>query len=147
MIAKDSIDINMILPEVYRWAANIEEQHLYIPGYHESKIMVEADGAKTVHRIAELDGKTMKWKSKVKFTQDKKIEYVQIEGRLVGMKVLWTFEVPKQGWTRVTITHTYNLKIPLIGWLIERYKIKPIVDKMTRNTLEGLKKIIKDING
>jgi len=138
MITTDSIIINARLSKVYATARNIEKQHEFIPGYKPAEVFKSAEGHLIVNRIAEIGGKTMKWQSIVLFNENRSIEFEQIEGRLKGMTISWLFEEVPEG-TRLTITHSLKLVIPVLGYFIERFAAKPAIDKLTTNVLKGLK--------
>ena len=97
-----------------------------------------------VERVAEIKGKIMKWKSKVKFNINKTIEFEQIEGRLKGMKIEWLFEEVPEG-TKLTITHRLSLNPPVLGWILSKFIAKPAIDKLTRNVLLGLKNKLEGV--
>ncbi len=139
MITQDFIVIKKRLPEVYKTAQDIKNQHEYIPGYKPSKIIeTKEDGRLIIERTAEMDGKIMKWKSMAEFDENKTIKFEQLEGKLKGMKINWLFEETGEE-TKVTIIHDFKLKIPLLGWFAERFIAKPKIDRITRNVLTGLK--------
>ena len=90
MITQDFIVIKKRLPEVYKTAQDIKNQHEYIPGYKPSKIVeTKEDGRLIIERTAEMDGKIMKWKSIAEFDENKTIKFEQLEGKLKGMKINW----------------------------------------------------------
>lgn len=145
MITQDFIVIKKRLPEVYKTAQDIKNQHEYIPGYKPSKIVeTKKDGKMVIERIAEMDGKIMKWKSMAEFDENKTIKFEQLEGKLKGMKINWLFEETGEE-TKVTIIHDFKLKIPIAGWFAEKFIAKPKIDKITRNVLHGLKNKVESM--
>jgi ribosome-associated toxin RatA of RatAB toxin-antitoxin module len=139
MITKDSIIIKGNVKKVFKIARDIENQHLYIPGYEPARIITRRkDGRLVIERTAVLKDRKMSWRSLVRFVNGKAIEFEQIEGRLKGMKIEWLFR-GRNGKTELTITHELTLKPPLIGWFVERLAAKPAIDRLTRNVLTGLK--------
>ncbi len=138
MITKDYIDIKKNLGTVYKTASDIKNQHTYIPGYKPSIVHKTDDNKLLIERTAELNGKTMKWKSLAVLNKNKSIEFEQLEGRLKGMKITWLFN-KFDDFTRVTIIHDFHLNIPVFSYLLERFIAKPKIDKITKNVLIGLK--------
>ncbi|MHB9155826.1 MAG: type II toxin-antitoxin system RatA family toxin [Endomicrobiales bacterium] len=139
MITRDSMFIRAALPDVYACARDLEKQHEFIPGYMPAEVTVTDAGETVVTRAAEIDGKTMRWRSRVFFRENVSIGFEQIEGRLKGMKIEWLFEQAPGG-TKVTIVHDVRLKVPLLGRVIERLAVKPVIDRLTAGVLAGLKR-------
>lgn len=147
MIIKDSILIRKKLQDVYKVARDVENQHKFIPGYSPAKILERKDNSNmTIERTAVVDGKIMNWKSTAEFVTDDAIRFVQIEGALKGMKIDWKFRESGEG-TEVEIVHDFNLNIPLVGWLAERFVARPKIEKITRNVLAGLKSRMEEYAG
>ena len=73
---------------------------------------------------------------KIKFES---IEFVQTEGLLKGLVAVWKFQDHDKS-TEVTISSSFNLKVPLAGepleWLLGTFKVR----KTVRMILEALKK-------
>ncbi|MFW6134214.1 MAG: type II toxin-antitoxin system RatA family toxin [Elusimicrobiota bacterium] len=140
MITQDSVIIKKSLPEVYRIAKDVKNQHKYIPGYKPSEIVEQyEDGKIVVRRFAKLKNKEMTWKSLANFNENSSIDFKQLEGRLKGMEIHWLFNETPQG-TEVIIIHDFKINKPVIGWFMEKYFAKPKIDMITSNVLAGLKK-------
>ncbi|MCK5535030.1 SRPBCC family protein [bacterium] len=141
---ENSIIINADLEKIYQLAQAVEKYPEFIPEYKESKIIGRENGKIIIARAALINQHLMRWKSKVWFSPNKSIEFEQIEGKLKGMQVKWTFEqIP--GGTKVTILHLFKLNIPLIGWFLEKLVARPRIEKTARNVLISLKKRIEQI--
>lgn len=69
-----------------------------------------------------------------------RITYRHIAGITTGMDVLWTIDPTPEGWSNVTIVHTWQgPRWPLIGSLAARGIIGPVfVSGIAQRTLAGL---------
>ena len=136
------ITIYADLEKVYRLAQEVEKYPEFIPGYKESKIVGQEKGKIIIERAALINKKLNRWKSKAWFNLNRSIEFEQIEGRLKGMKVEWLFErIP--GGTKLTIIHTFKIKVPPIGWFIEKVIARPRIEQITENVLTAFKNRIE----
>ncbi len=145
MITKDDIIIRKDLTSVYRVASDIKNQHTFIPGYLPSKILKWDNNEFIVERTAKMGKKILKWKSKGKLVKNKFIEFIQLEGRLKGMKIKWLFEELSNNTTKVTIIHNFKISYPVVGLIAGIFIAKPTINKITRNVLIGLKNKVENL--
>ncbi|HEX3928855.1 MAG TPA: hypothetical protein VHW65_12740 [Gemmatimonadales bacterium] len=70
----------------------------------------------------------------------RRITYQHIKGITRGMAVLWTIDATPEGWSDVTIVHTWSgPRWPLIGPAVARWIIGPIfVHGIAARTLAGI---------
>jgi len=143
---KDEIIINRAVEDVFRAALEVEKYSEFIPGYKENILSRDDKGEMTVKRTAEVGGKIMTWKSKFSYDEaGKSLYFEQIEGRLKGMKIFWNLKAEGQDKTRLEIIHVIDLKIPVIGGLVEKFAVAPKVNALTRTVLESFKRKMEGV--
>ena len=143
MHLEDSIIINATRERAFQLARDVEHYHEFVPGYKPGRLRKESNNRLIIEREAEVGGKLEKWESAVNIYPPNKIEFTQTKGKLKGMKVRWTLE-ELGAKTRVSITHDFSFKIPLLGWILETFAVAPRVNKTTAGVLRGLKSKLEE---
>ncbi len=130
------------LSQVFALARQVEHYPEFLPGYIESRITDRREDALLLERAALIQGHLYRWKSWVRFEENRSICFEQAEGPLRGMKVEWQFDSMGSSETRVTIIHRFHLNRPwAIGRWIERFVYKPKIAAMAALVVAALKRV------
>jgi len=143
--------------QIFALGAAIEDWPLILPHYRSVILMeraIQPDG--TIHKIATMKawrllplGKLpVSWKTiQESNAVNGRLHFLHIGGFTKGMDVYWLLK-PEGDATRVTITHDFTLKWPLIGNFIAHRIVGPFfVDAIARRTLRCIKAIVEEKAG
>lgn len=153
MYTETSVIINGPQAHIFALGTAIEDWPIILPHYrsvvlHEKT--AQPDG--TVHRVATMKAWRLLHIGRIpvgwKTTQESNPEtnllhFVHIGGFTKGMDVYWRL-TPEGDATRVTITHDFTLRWPIIGELVaHRIVGQFFVDAIARRTLNRIKEIVE----
>jgi hypothetical protein len=157
MYTETSVVISGPLARIFALGAAIEDWPIILPHYrsvvlHEKT--AQPDGS--VHREATMKAWRLLRIGRIpvgwKTIQDSNPEtyllhFVHIGGFTKGMDVYWRL-TPEEDATRVTITHDFTLRWPLIGeFVAHRIVGQFFVDAIARRTLNRIKEMVESETG
>lgn len=140
---EDSILINQDLSRVFQVACDIERLSSFIPEYKNVQCLDRKDGEMILAAKIQLLGFIpITFISSGIIKENESIKYEQIKGPLKGLQTEWRFEeVDKK--TKLIIIHTLNIKIPLVGNLIEKLVYTLFIKNLAQEVLLCMKKEVE----
>ncbi len=157
MYTETSVVMHGSREQIFALGAAIEDWPLILSHYRSvvlTERTIQPDG--TIHKIATMKawrllplGKLpVSWKTiQESNAVNGRLHFLHIGGFTKGMDVYWLLK-PEGDATRVTITHDFTLKWPLIGNFIAHRIVGPFfVDAIARRTLRCIKAIVEEKAG
>ncbi|MFH1564070.1 MAG: SRPBCC family protein [Nitrospirota bacterium] len=138
---KESVLINEQITKVFAVAKDIEKLSEFIPEYKNVTILSKKENKMELEAQIKFMGTTITFISIGIITPDESIKYEQIKGPLKGLLTEWRFEEVNSK-TRLSIIHTLDLRIPLIGRLIEEVIYRFAIKHMANEVLMSMKKVM-----
>jgi len=140
-----SILIDAPAGSVARLARNVEAHPSFLPGYIESLIIERQPDRALIQRRAITRGKTVSWKSWLRYGNDGSLYFEHAEGPLRGMQVQWHFAPVENSRTRLTIIHDVCVRRPwVVGYFLERFFFVPRLNEMAQAVVESMKRVCEE---
>jgi aromatase len=101
-----------IVSDLARWSERL-------PHYRSVQV-VGHDGVKDLVEMSARNGRaTLSWVVSCETDRDQmELRFEHLRSWSKGMTVIWTF-TPTRDATRVEVTHSFKLRIPIVAWLAE----------------------------
>jgi ribosome-associated toxin RatA of RatAB toxin-antitoxin module len=146
MHSSDSILIKAPLVNVFSVASDLKSWSTFLPHYRENRFLSPMPWGGIVKMSCVRSGLKLSWVSIYRIdTERQEIQFEHLKPLTRGMKVVWKFEETTQG-VKVTITHDFKLKWPLIGELIATVFVGWfLVGGVAPKTLRGLKQRLETV--
>ncbi len=141
---EDSILISKDLTSVFQVARDIENLSNFIPEYKNVKCLDGKNEEIILEAKIQLLGLIpTTFISSGVIKENESIKYKQIKGPVKGLQTEWRFEkIDKK--TKLSIIHDLNIKIPLIGRLIERLVYALFLRNLAKEVLLCMKKKLEE---
>ena len=141
---EDSILINQNLARVFQVACDIEKLSDFIPEYKNVKVISREDNEMILEaKIQLLSLIPITFTSSGIIKENESIKYEQIKGPLKGLQTEWKFEeIDKK--TKLSIIHILNIRIPLIGNLLEKLVYALFIKNLAQEVLLCMKKKLEE---
>ncbi len=146
--ASASILIKAPVNKVFRFISNGENAPQWHPSIISTVRIAGGLGVgSTVNYVAKIAGIKFKWVTEaVEWIENVKFKDVLIEGPFKKYVAIGEFQQLPEG-TRFNLIIEYELKIPLIGELLDKLLVQRRVQKHTMEGLEKAKKILEEAKG
>lgn len=136
---EDSILINQEITTIFKVARDIERLSDFIPEYKGVKIISQEKEKMVLEAKIKVLNLTITYLSTGVIKDNESIKYEQVKGPLKGLQTEWRFEKIGEK-TKLIIIHDINIRIPLIGELIENMIYILFIKKLAREVLVNMKK-------
>jgi len=142
---EDSILIDQDLSRAFQVACNIERLSDFIPEYKNVKCLDRKNDEMILEAKIQLLGLIpISFISSGIIKENESINYEQTKGPLKGLQTKWKFEEVDKNTTKLSIVHTLNIKIPLIGNLIEKFVYALFIKSLAKEVLLCMKKEVEE---
>lgn len=142
---EDSILIDQDLSRAFQVACNIERLSDFIPEYKNVRCLSQENNEMILEAKIQLLGLIpISFISSGIIKENESIKYEQIKGPLKGLQTEWKFEEVDKNTTKLSIVHSLNIKIPLIGNLIEKLVYALFIKSLAKEVLLCMKKELEE---
>lgn len=135
-----SIEINAPIDKVFSIAQKAEDYPSFMSSIRSVQVLEEEGDRRTTEWIARVEelGRTIRWTEEDIWDKERReCRFRSLKGDFTKYEGLWSFK-DMQGRTSVSLTIEYEMKIPLIGALLQGL-IKRKVEETAEEMLESLK--------
>ena len=133
-------DSAIIIPHIYKLAADIQDWPLILPHYRYMRILERSESRKVADFGASRDGIPVSWSAEQElFPETNRITFKHIRGVTKGMWVEWKIEPISIG-AHVSILHELDYPVPVLGSLFANHIVgKLFVENIANKTLRCFK--------
>lgn len=140
---EDSVIINASLERVFTVSKEIERLSEFISEFKHIKLLKREKDKITVEARIRVFGIKITYISVGIIEENRSIRYEQTKGPLKGLLTEWRFDALGKD-TRLSVIHDLNLKLLLIGDIVERLLYNLCLRRLARNLLFSMKKELEE---